>query len=801
MFGNYLKIAIRNLMHSRVYSVINVTGLSIGLAAAMLIMLYTKDEVTYDGFHANNPHIYRVTYKSIMPSGALEYNSGITGYQPGPKFAASTPEIEVFARFREHRNDIKTGEVVTSQTVYQADRDFFRIFSFPLLSGDPKTALASPRSVVISEEMARKQFGTTKALGKTILFKDAFDGQAQFEPFVVTGVAATCPQNSSIRFDVLQPLPVRPRDMESEAWFNSSLNTFVKLTPGANIEAVTKTMNHIYQSDARDAIKSVAKKYNMKAKRYYALQSFTAIHLDEQLPADNGLLSGSKPLFSYILSGIAFFILLIACINFVNLTVARSLKRAKEIGVRKVVGGGRPQLAVQFLGESFVLCFAAFVFALILVQAALPTFNQLANKALSLSYLFDWKLIAGYIALFLLSGLLAGFYPAVVLSGYDPVQTIYNRFNFSGKNYLQKSLVVVQFALASFLIIVTLVIRSQFNFLTNRALGYDDSHLISVDKQNMTRNEAQMLTSELLKNPSITAVAPKNSGRWGTGAKINAGAEISFDYETVGASYLATLKIPLMKGRNFSPDLPTDSTQSVLVNEAFVKEAGWKEPLGQVIDFWYNENDRYTVIGVVKDHHFRSVSETIRPQVFTMKPDNSYGKAFIRILPGTETASLRHIEKTFRKLFPVNPYGYKFIDEENLKSYESEAKWKQIMVFGAALTIFISCIGLFGLATLAAERRTKEIGIRKVLGASVAGIVRLLSTDFAKLVCLSFLISFPLAYYAAGEWLNNYPYRVGISAWVFLATSCIALLVALLTVSFQSVRTAMMNPVKSLKSE
>ncbi|SDF01277.1 FtsX-like permease family protein [Dyadobacter soli] len=801
MLKNYLKIALRTLAQSKVYSVINITGLSIGLAAAMLIMLYTKDEVSYDGFHVNNPNIYRITFKSVNPAGVLENRSAITGYLPGPKFSAATPEIEAFTRFHQHRNDLKVGDQVTSQEVHQADRDFFKIFSFRLLSGNPLTALSQPRSVVISEETAEKHFGTVNALGKTMLFKDAFDENAAFEPFTVTGVAAKCPQNSSIQFEILQPLPVPESQMQGEAWFNSSLNTFVKLTPGADTTAVSATMNRIYQSDARDAMKAVAEKYGLKNKQYYALQPFTAIHLDPQLAAENGLVNGSKPLFSYVLSGIALFIMLIACINFVNLTVARSLKRAKEIGVRKVVGGGRYQLAAQFLGESFVLCFAAFVLAILLVESVLPTFNNLANKALSLSYLFDWQLIAAYIALFILTALLAGFYPAVVLSGYDPVKTLYSRFNFSGRNYLQKTLVVVQFALASFLIIVTLTMRSQFNFLTNMELGYDDRNLLSIEKQNLTRPEAKLLTEELLKNHSITAVSPKNGGQWGTTARINGGTDIEFSYETVGANYLSVLKIPLLQGRKLSGALATDSTKAILVNETFVKKAGWKKPLGQVVDFWYNPGEQYTVVGVVKDYHFQSLTSNIRPQLFTMKPGNVFGKVLIRIKPGTESASLGHIGKTFRKLFPLVPYSYQFIDEANVKSYESEAKWKQIMLFGAVLTIFISCIGLFGLATLAAERRTKEIGIRKVLGASVAGIVTLLSSDFVKLVALSFVVSFPAAYYAMQKWLENYPYKVEISAWIFLSASALSLVIALCTVSFQSVRTALMNPVKSLRSE
>jgi ABC-type antimicrobial peptide transport system permease subunit len=801
MFRNYLTITLRTLAHNKVYSSINVIGLSIGLAAAMLIMLYTKDEVSYDQFHANNPRIYRITSKSITPEG-VENLQGNTGHFQGPKFSAGVPEIRSFVRYQGDRRDMKHGTEIKSQEAFVADSSFFSVFSFPLVSGNPKTALTNPKSVVISEELAKKQFGTADALGKTILFKESYGDRNEFESYTVTGVSKKCPQNSSIKFDVLFPMVVSKEEMSnSENWFNIFQNTFVVLQPNADLKKVEATMNRIYLADAKESIKMMAEKYGEKNKVVYALQPFTDMHLSKDLSAQNGLQDSSNPMFSYILSGIALFILLIACINFVNLTVARSLKRAKEIGVRKVVGGGRGQLIMQFLGESFILCFAAFAFSLALVQFVLPVFNELSNKALSFTYLFDFKLVAGYIGLFIVTGLLAGFYPALVLSNYNPVQTLYSRFNLSGKNYLQKGLVIVQFSLASFLIIATLTIYSQFNYLTNKNLGYNDKNIITIGKSQMSRQEAKLFKEELLKSPNIIDVAPKNGGGWYTTAKVNGETQQSFAYETVDATYFPLLQIPILKGRNFSADFPSDSTKAVLINETFAKKAGWKNPLGQVVNFWYNEGEKYTVIGVVKDHHFESLNAEIKPQLFTMKPGNRYGKVFIKIKPGTETAGLKHLEKTYKKLFPINPYEYKFMDEENIKRYEAEAKWKQIMLFGAILTIFISCIGLFGLATLSAERRTKEIGIRKVLGASVASITTLLSADFLKLVSFSFIFAFPAAYYAIKEWLQNYPYRIDISAWTFAIAAVLSILIAFFTVSFQSVRAAMSNPVKSLKSE
>ena len=802
MLRNYFTIAFRTLAHNKVYSSINVIGLSIGLAAAMLIMLYTKDEVSFDRFHANNPHIYRITSKQFTPAGVFQSYNTHTGYLQGPKFAAGVPEIKMSVRYQSDRSDIKVGTEVKSFESFHADSSFFALFSFPLVSGNPATALKEPKSVVLSEEMAEKQFGTTNALGKTLLVRNSNGDSKEFEPYTVTGIAKKCPQNSSIKFDFLFPYVVSKEDMANGGnWFSFFQNTFVVLQPNANLKKVEATMNRVFQKDAKQALEEEVKRFGPQSKTEYMLQAFTDMHLNKDMPAQNGLVDGSNPMFSYILSGIALFILLIACINFVNLTVARSLKRAKEIGVRKVVGGGRGQLMIQFLGESFILCFLAFGFALLLVQMVLPTFNELSNKALAFSYLFDANLIAGYFALFAATGLLAGFYPALVLSNYNPVQTLYSRFNLSGKNYLQKGLVVLQFALASFLIIATLTIYSQFNYLTNKDLGYNDKGVITVGKSGLSRNEAKVFKDELLKNQNILDVAPKNGGGWYTIAKVNGQTEINFAFETVDATYFSLLQIPIIKGRNFSAEFNSDSTSSVLVNESFVKKAGWTNPLGQVVDFWYNEGEKYKVIGVIKDYHFESLNAKISPQLFTMKPGNQYGKVFIKIKEGSETASLNHLAKTYKKLFPTNPYEYKFMDEENEKRYESEAKWKQIMLFGAILTIFISCIGLFGLATLSAERRTKEIGIRKVLGASVASITTLLSADFLKLVSLSFVFAFPVAYYAIKEWLENYPYRIDISVWTFVIAAALSILIAFFTVSFQSIKAALGNPVKSLKAE
>lgn len=800
MLKNYFIIAIRNLIRNKIYSFINIAGLSLGLACSMLIILYVKDEVSYDRFHARVGKIYRVTSQSFnKKENKLNLNSN-TGYFQGPRFTANIPEIQSFVRIEGQRWDIKKGTDVTSHDLLRVDSNFFSMFSFPLIEGNSKTCLRDVHSVVLSEDEAKKQFGNRQALGKIVMMK----GDDAFIPYTVTAVTKKCPQNSSIKFDILLPEQESTADAQNgENWFNVFLNTFIVLSPQAKVQTVEAKMQKYYNEDTKEAIKSLTAKYGAMVEDWkadYKLQPFLNMHLSKELPADNGLSDTSNPVYSYILSGIAIFILLIASINFVNLTIARSVRRAKEIGIRKVVGGERKQLIIQFLGESFLLCFFAFSFAILIVQLILPVFNELSNKALSLSYLFDTKLVAGYIILFLFTAFLAGFYPALVLSGYKPVQTLYSRFKPSGKNYLQKGLVVFQFSLASFLIIATFTIYQQFNFLTTEKLGYDDTDLVGVGKGGMKRDEAALFKTDLLKNPNITDVAFRNGGGWGTVAKVNIDSVIQFEYETVDETYIPMLKIQILKGRNFSKDFPSDSSQSVLVNEAFAKKAGWKSPVGQQVNFWF-DNKKYTVVGLVKNYHFHSLNEEIGPELFTMKAGNEYGLTYVKIKHGTETASLKHIEKTFKRLFPVYPYSYAFKADQNYKNYESEAKWKQVMLFSAILTIFISCIGLFGLSVLAAERRTKELGIRKVLGASINNIVTILSKDFVKLVILALLIAIPLAWIAAYEWLLNYPYHITMGWQMFVIAGLLVIGIALVTVSSQAIKSALANPVKSLRTE
>ena len=652
-----------------------------------------------------------------------------------------------------------------------------------------------PQSIVISEEVAQQYFGRSQAVGKKLTLSH----RDEFKEFVVSAVTKTSPQNSSIKIKLLLPTSIDKN--KDNQWINFYLNTFVLLSPQANVKAVEKKFAQVYTSKAAGQMAEAKTNWGYNSKITYRLQPLLDMHLSTQYQATNGIKDSSDPIFSYILMGIAVFLLLIACINFVNLTVAKSLKRSREIGIRKVVGGQRSQLIGQFMGESFLLSFLAFGLALLWVELSLGYFNTLANKALSFSYLLDTPLVLAYITLFVCTGFLAGAYPALVLSGFSPVQTLYGRFNLSGKNYLQKGLVVFQFALASFLIVATGIMFEQFSYLTTMNLGYNDQNLVVLNTGYLKTQQVDLFRNELSRNPAIAGIAPKNGGMWHTIAKINEGKETTFSVALIDHAFLPLMQVPMAAGRNFSEKIPADSSRAVLVNETFAKEAGWKNPLGQKIDFFTHKHT-YEVVGVVKDYHDESLATKIFPQVYFSDPEmGTPTQLLIKLKPKQTVAGLQHIEKVFKKLVPTQPFVYVFKDVKNFKNYEAELKWKQMISLAALLTIFISCMGLFGLATFTAEKRTKEIGIRKVMGASVQGLVKLLSADFLKLVFIASVIALPLAAYVMNKWLEKYPYRVSLSASIFVSTVLITSILAVVTVSYQAIRVALMNPVESLKTE
>lgn len=796
MLKNYIITAIRNLWRNKFFSFINIFGLSIGISCCMLIFLYAKDEVSFDRFHEKKDQIYRIVAELRTPDGKVNKESS-TGMAQGPRFGANLPEIEDAVRMELTDFHVKQGAEVIEQSALFVDERFFSMFSFPLLYGDPKTALQDPHSVVLSEDLAMRYFGKTNVLGQALQLKDGKD----FEPFVVSAVVRNSPANSSIKPDMLVSMKYQEAKQGGELfWMNFYLNTFVSLKAGTDLQKTEAAMNRIYNQEAAAQISGMAEKYGYDGKVIYHLQPFLKMHLDTDYPAENGVVSGSNPLYSYILIAITGIILLIACINFINLTVARSLKRAKEIGIRKVIGGQRKSLVLQFLGESMMLSFFAFVLAIALTCALLPLFNSLSDKALSFSYLLDVKLVLAYIALFLLTSFLAGFYPALVLSAFKPVETLYGKFRFTGKNYLSKGLIVFQFSLTTFLIVATVIIYSQFNYLLGFDLGYDHERVMRVKTASMNPSQLEVLESELMKSPSIQTLTAQNGGQWRTVAHVNGDVEQQFDIRGVSGNYFSFFGIPVIMGRNFSAAFPSDSISSVVVNESFVKAAGWKNPIGETVDFFY-ENRKCTVIGVIRDYHYSSLLENVSPQLFSMNPSLKYKQVYLKFREGNRRGAMKDAQAVFRKLYPAQPYQYDFLDDLIKDNYSSEAKWKQIISFAAILTMFISCIGLFGLASLSAEKRAKEIGIRKVLGASVSMIMRNISLDFLVLVLVAACIALPLAWMAGNAWLENYPYRIGLHPFIFAGAALAVVFFALITVSYQAVKAARTNPVKNLRTE
>ncbi|MDO1449448.1 ABC transporter permease [Rhodocytophaga aerolata] len=792
MLQNYFIIALRHMKRNKVFSTINIAGLSVGLACCMLIFLYTKDEVSFDRFHEKKDRIFRVSATLPDPEGNV-FKTGSTNMIVGPSLQQEIPEMEAYVRMSSDRHVIRVVTKTFNQQTLWVDQNFFSVFSFPLLSGNPDKVLSDIRAVVITEQMALTYFGTSKVVGKTI----ELEMGETFEPFTVTGVAKNTPQNSSIQFDLLFPYQYIAERFPDKEWLGFYINTFVVLHPQAQYQTVEPKLDQVFMSKATEELKR-AQQNGFKGVPHFGLQPLLQIHLDTEYgDIRNGLQYGSNPMYSYILSGIAIFILLIACINFINLTTAHSLKRSKEIGIRKVVGGNRGQLIRQFLNESFVCCFIAFVLALLMVVLVLPFFNELANKRLSFSYLLDGTLAGAYLGLFLLTGLIAGFYPAFVLSGFNPIQSLSKRYTFSGKNYLTKGLVIAQFSLAAFLMIVTIVVYSQFDYLTTKDLGYTDEHLVHVSLgRGDHSNLVNVFKNELANEASVERVASKDFGQNFTIAEVE-GKELFFAFSRIDENYLPTLQIPLAKGRNFSKNYPADAENSIVVNETFVKEAGWKDPIGKTV---YNVNGNaknLTVIGVVKDYHFLSLKEKIQPLLFRL----GTGDLWIKLKPAQTLKGLQAIEQTYHKLVPYRPFEFAFMDEVNRKNYEAEAKWKQIITVAAMLSIFVSCIGLFGLTILSTERRTREIGIRKVFGASASQIATLLSAHFIKLVLFSFVMAVPAAWYSSRTWLENFAYQIDVSWWMFALAGVLILVIALATVSVQAIKASIINPASSLRSE
>src|SRR6266542_2039952 len=799
MFKNYFKIAWINLLRNKIFSVIKILGLSIGLTVCILIFLYIKDEISYDLVHENKAQLYRIIQTWQFGKDPAQ-TIGITNAVVGESFAKEIPEVQQYVRINGVAVTVKKNNDVFTEKPLFVDDNFFSLFTFPLKEGNKRTALKDLHSVVLSNDMAKKYFGTTDVTGKVMQIKL----DTAFENFTITAVAENSPQNSTLKADMLIPYKYYDTYNSNKGWFGGSLNTFLLLSPEANIKTVEGKMQTLFDKNTKDQLAKAKQEQGVAVKIKLGLQPLTDIHLSTKAGPDNGMADGSNPAYSYILTCIAVFILIIACINFINLAVAQSLKRSKEIGIRKVVGSTRKQLIKQFLIESFLVSLIAFTIAIFLTILILPFFNELANKKLSLSYLSDGYLYAGYFLLLLVTSFIAGFYPSLVLSAFQPVKVLYSRQKLMGKNYLTKALIVLQFALAIFLIIGTVAVNSQLNFLLHADLGYESKNLVKIDLPHTKSSDrlATVFKNELVNQSGILNVAARNGGRNISGAKAN-GKNIMIENNKIDDKFLPTFKIPIIAGRNFSADYPSDSMHSVIVNESFVKESGCNihNTVGKTINYMDDDKRSVTIVGVIKDYHFTSLKEKITPELFSMDSTFDYGQIWVKINPANIPQTLTLLQSIYKKIVPWFPYSYQFMDEINAKNYETETKWKQIISIASALFIFISCIGLLGLVILSIEQRTKEIGIRKVLGAAVSRIIMLVSKEFIILIAIAFVVAVPVGYYFVNKWLQDFAYRINIGWWMFALAGLLVIAVALLTISFQAIKAAIANPVKCLRTE
>jgi putative ABC transport system permease protein len=793
MLKNYLKIAFRNLWRHRVFSFINIMGLTVGMTAFFLIFMYVKFELSYDSFHTKADRIYRIVCDIKTPTETL--NSSGPAWAVAPHIKSEFPEVEAAVRIDNASLLVRRGNVKFQEdNALFADSSFFHVFDFKLLSGNPATALKEKFSLVFTESAAKKYFANENPIGKTVLLTDGNYNAT------VTGVMQDIPENSQIKGDMLVSMTTVTEEFNKgldDQWGNYGQKTFVLLKPGTNPKALEAKLPAFLVRRNGDEMKK--------------LQMFPTLFLeplrDVYLKSTRDGSKTGNISNVYIFSLVAIFILLIACFNFVNLTTARSAERAKEVGMRKVVGATKSQLARQFIGESVILCFIAFVLSVIFSALLLPLFNTLSGKIISHNIFMH----SGYLLMLLLTaigiGILAGIYPALVLSSFQPVVVLKGRFATGVKGILlRKGLVIAQFAISVALIIATIVVYNQMNFMRSQDLGFNKDQKMIIDTHGDSSKVFFEQAISSLPGVTSTSLAGSVPGGGNPGAysqieNVKGDMQIAnLDLYFVDFDYMPQYKMKIIAGRAFSKDFLTDTTQSMIVNEAAMKMFGYTKPeqiIGKKFDQW---GRRGMIIGVVKDFHFRSLQEVIKPLSIRIEPNGCY-----LVTANVSTTNLQNtiseIENKWKTIIPNRPFSYYFLDEFFDKQYRSEDRFGRLFLNFAILAIFISCLGLLGLASYSTTQRTKEIGVRKVLGASVTNIVNLLSKDFLMLVAISFVIAMPIAWYFMNKWLLGFAYRINIEWWIFVLAALLALFIALLTVSFQAVKAAIANPVKSLRTE
>ncbi len=809
MLSNYFTIALRSLWKNKGIAAINVVGLSVGLACFALFLLNVLNEFSFNRFHANADRIYVVSRNIGEIDGEPARKSIFLPMPLGPALKADLPDVEQFVRFPGLGDAfVRTPKGVVMERAGYSDAAFFEMFNFPFLYGDARSAFASPNNVVLTKKMANKLFGESNPTGKALEIKV----EEVFESFTVSAVLEDYPSNSGIvHFEILLPFEkfasTKRGKRVDNRWTHSSMPTYVRLRDGSGLPKDTARLAEFflkYYPNEEKELRAKGQWNKPEPPVSYGLVPIKSMHHDADL--------GVNPSFALILLAIGGIILLIACINFTTLAIGRSAGRAREIGVRKVVGASRSQLSRQFMTEAVLLSGLSTAVGIGLARVLLPMFNQLAGTKLKFDFGQFPELYWLLPGLVLLVGLLAGSYPAFVLSGFSPLETLKSKLKIGGENWFTRSLVTFQFVLSVGLISCTFIMLRQLDYLRSKSPGFDKENVIVVNAEGTTKPSIvlERFKQSLAARPEIMGV----SGSELLLGKDAGWSSTSFDYQGktrslyeyyIDHAYMKVLGLQLLAGRNFDPAITADSVTSVIFNEAAVRDFGWtnESAIGQVLTGYNEANPQRNpiVIGVVRDYNFSSLHEKVQPMMFTNYHDYEPLQFFVRIAPGDPRKSLESLRSAWASAEPILPFRYVFLDDNIQKFYEPEARLSETIGLGGGIAVLLACLGLFGLAALSTMNRTKEIGIRKVLGASVFGITGLLSRDFLKLVFIAILIASPAAYYFMQKWLADFAYRIDLEWWMFAVAGAAAVAVALFTVAFQSVRAALANPVESLRSE
>ncbi len=797
MFKNYIKTALRNVWKKKTFSVINITGLALGMAVSFLILLFVRHEVSYDRFHENSQNIYRIA--THLDAEGRQLHVPCVPAPLGPKLKEIYPEILEVARLRGGYTRLVSFEdkLFEEEKIYYAEPSLLNIFTIKVLKGDPKTFLEAPFSLVLTQEMAEKYFGSQDPIGRTVKFRHKDD-------YTITGVVEKMPENSHFKFNMLASLSSMEKlQRDLNTWMGFNYFTYLRFQGSPDTAFLTQKYNDLLMSNVPEQL---VKQLNIKIQ--LELQPLTSIHHSSYTEGE--MEPPGNPAYIRIFTAIALFILLIACINFMNLSTAQSSQRAKEVGMRKVLGAERKKLITQFLGESLILSFISLGLAVLLILALQPLINALINIKLVFNPIKNWNISLLFASITLLVGILAGAYPAFFLSSFAPLEVFRSRFKAGkGHKFFRNGLVSLQYTISITLICSTIVIFAQLKHVKNYNLGFDKEHVVTISLRGNINSD--VFKTEMLALPGVSRAAAcsyaptfgSSETRFSFEEVAEGGAQI-LPFVAIDEDYMDTMGLQIAAGRNFSRDFPSD-TKAMILNQTLVNQLGWKDPIGKTVNMTDVDEKRelidvpYTVIGVVKDFHFESLHQKLRGHIFTLSEDK--GAMAIKISPKNTSATLASIGKIWQKLEPSYPFDYAFLDARVDRLYRTEQRLGNIFVSFTLIAIFVACLGLFGLASFTVEQRTKEIGIRKVLGASVSSLLLLLSRDFSKWVILANLLAWPIAYLVMVQWLQGFAYRIGLSLWIFLASGVIALLISLLTISSKSLKAAAANPIKSLHYE